>query len=804
MKSLRSLKFILALFLNIAISSIALAASDVPPGTPPDIAKIIAKGQKGQPLTMAEIQKLQKWGAAVAAKLNTPQGNPSQFNHPAANTPQLSNQGIPCDISYSISYDSRSSDGGSVHADANVRAKCMMFPQIGGTDDYFGTALNPAASPTSFRFEPLMAGTAAAKTGSGNFNKVERSKDGSTESRGRYTQTIASLMLVTSGRGELLYPWSGAAGGASEGTATSHDKDGAHTNKIGDPMLLEGLGMFAAEANAKSPAQPGQPCPVPVMTFKLSQVKSAIASGKTATIAGSEGFSFKRGDETFTGQQTLTIIMRPKPLELLIEPADAVAYKKWVPEPDAQDIGADAAKFFGDPKPISFHAVMHDPAKPAAAKSGGLTQPNTPDRSRIDLYLKDVADQAGICMNYPSHAEAKKSVFFPKDQPDDIEWIDEQHVRTKSPAAFDATVNVAARDTGAYGRISARCEAFGIDSKSALDESIPYVSLPLDDNGNHVADQWEKDNSLWDRSLGADSDEENDPSTWKTNGDGLAFYEEYRGFLVDNADHKEEFKRLLPSHRKLFLFLAQKDRGLHEAGAEIYSHATGVEIVYLHDTARLKPMGDNMYPRWINFNATSSTSMKQACVWIDDFTAKNPGFLRGMDSNADAKPHCPADDAVVIISRDACTNQIESWAKEFPPFVAKDKIYKSWPLASASTGIPLDGLGDYITQHAPELVNKLIVFCTMHELGHATGGRHHGLDDYLVVPGPLTDEQNGALQSKYYGGGDETCPMRYWHYPIDQSTTLSFISGKWDLTNALDGTPWKFCSEELKNMRIKP
>jgi hypothetical protein len=793
-----------------AIVSIAAvsAAPTIPPGTPPDIAAILAKGQSGQPLTMAEIMKLSQWSTAVQTKLNPGGGlTPSQYApsiHPSSDT-----QGVPCDIRYSVEYSgqSRSSDSSyNESTQLSVRAKCVMFAQTNGTDDYFGTTFAPDTKPSSFRFEPLKAGNTVAQVGGGSFHQATQSHTkagpGTTNFEGNFKSAVSSFMLVTSGHGETLYPWSGGSGGVGSGTMTATDKDGSHTYtmNVGNEFL-DGFGMFAAEVNANPTAKPGAPCPMPTMQFSLSQITHAIAAGSPQTITGSEPFHFTKGGIEYVGTETLSITMRPKPLALLIEPVDEAAYKKWIPMPDATDTGH--PEFFGHPDPIKFHVVMNDPTQGAPQRVNGLSQPNTSIRGRIDVYLDDVVTQAGICMNYPSHTDPKKALFFPHDQPADIEWIDEQHVRTSSPAAFDATVNVMARDTGAYGKIDAKCEPLGIDSKNADHPDLSYVSLPLDDNGNHVADQWEKDHNDWDRNLASNWDAEDEPPGWKTKGDGLSFYEEYRGFIVENSNHAEEFQRLEQEKRKLFLFLPQKDKDLHEAGAELFKHATGVEIVYLHDTARLKPMQDVLYPRWINFNETPDTLMKQACVWVDDWSDSQPGFLKGVDSNGDAKPHCPVEDNVINLSRNACQTCVEGWVRDLPQFRNGRPVWPPFVEAANSTGLNLTTIGDTVEGRTPTLVNQMIVFCTMHELGHALGGRHHGLDEYLATP-VHNDAENAELQSRFYGGGVTTCPMRYWHYPHDQSDVIRFLAGQWDLMTAPDGTDWKFCPDDQPNFRIKP
>jgi hypothetical protein len=195
--------------------------------------------------------------------------------------------------------------------------------------------------------------------------------------------------------------------------------------------------------------------------------------------------------------------------------------------------------------------------------------------------------------------------------------------------------------------------------------------------------------------------------------------------------------------------------------------------------------------------------MKQACVWIDDWSDSQPGFLKGVDSNGDAKPHCPVEDNVINLSRNACQTCVESFVRDLPQFRNGRPVWPAFVEAANKTGLNLTTIGDTVEARTPTLVNQLIIFCTMHELGHALGGRHHGLDEYLAAP-VHSDAENSELQTKFYGGGVPTCPMRYWHYAKDQSEVVRFLAGQWDLMTASDGTDWRFCPDDQPNFRIKP
>ena len=115
-----------------------------------------------------------------------------------------------------------------------------------------------------------------------------------------------------------------------------------------------------------------------------------------------------------------------------------------------------------------------------------------------------------------------------------------------------------------------------------------------------------------------------------------------------------------------------------------------------------------------------------------------------------------------------------------------------------------------MAHRVPTLVNQLMTFVIMHELGHAIGGRHHELQRFLkyqfVGATPEAQKADGQrMQEECYSSGDHACIMRYWHYDDDQSEVLLFLAGAWDPKTPLDGGNWIFCEAEDKPfLHIKP
>ncbi|MEO7719736.1 MAG: hypothetical protein ABIY70_26315 [Capsulimonas sp.] len=783
--------------------------SNVPPGTPPEIAAIMRKVQAGKRPTGADIAKLQAWSQKLVEKVNGQVGNGSQYRPPTRTAPgsqaaaqRGEQEGIPCTIHVSANY-SGHSENSSEEYQTNYTARAMLYPRLNGTGDYWATMMDPNAEVSSFRFEPLAAASGAtiAKAGGGSYHfRSKDNKGNGSDSKGTLTQGIFSMQLVTTGKSDLLYP-SGGGGGVAKGTTTTYDKDRSVTSN--DPGGSGG-GLSVPFAAENVLLGPGKSTPIPKMTLSYRALVAAIKSGATATITGNENASnLSVGGMTYSAQSSISITLRPKPMDILIEPVNKRLYEAWEPMPDATDTSH--PELFGDPKPLAVHIVMHDASKPPTAKSdGGLTQPNTQIGGLIDIYLHDVSDQKGVCMDFPADSPAKKGLFFPADQPPGIVRVDEQHVKTTSATAREATVNVCARDTGAYGKIDAKCETLGLDSKCVRNTDT-FLSIPLDDDFNNIADQYEIEKGIFDRKLGANWDEEDKPAGWKTPGDGFSLYEEYRGFLIDNPDHSETFQRLGQEKRKLFVFPTGDDREIYRQGADLYANASGVDVYYVHQRARLKDIGGTFNPRWINFN-TTPYSTPQAAVWMMDLHLPDKtAFTRPVAGSDEARPQCPMTTDCIAISRPAITHEIDDWAGVLPANTPMESLFPDAQQGCTDGHIDVAEAEATMQARKPALVDRLILFSAAHELGHATGGRHHGLDQYLdyASHNNLTKKQNKDAQEKWYSSGDHDCLMRYWHFDTNWTEFMLFLAGKWNLLTPSTGGKWGFCSADLPNMHMK-
>ena len=237
----------------------------------------------------------------------------------------------------------------------------------------------------------------------------------------------------------------GSIGGLIEGTVSIKTDDGTRNFALKDSSGRQGSVTFPfAEETSIRYGREGFLQPTNQLSYRA--MVAAIQSGKSGTVTGTESFGFDRNGTHYEGSGRLTITLRPSALQLVIEPADEGSYEIWLPMPDSSESGNKT--LYGDPRPIPIHLALIDmeKARPQARQGGGPCRIGR--GSQIDVYLNEVSTMEGISMNYPQDGDTKPDLYFPKQRPDGIVYLDEGHVQTRSNLATEATVLVTARDTG--------------------------------------------------------------------------------------------------------------------------------------------------------------------------------------------------------------------------------------------------------------------------------------------------------------------------------------------------------------------
>jgi hypothetical protein len=166
--------------------------------------------------------------------------------------------------------------------------------------------------------------------------------------------------------------------------------------------------------------------------------------------------------------------------------------------------------------------------------------PKTPfyKKARFKFQLVEVSKEKGVCLNWPDDTNSTNG-FDLKIEPktnDLLKVAGDGQSAESAAGQNESSVTITSHDWGAYGKLKVTVvfDDGSFDTAHVLgDKSKQALTIPKDDNGNHIADFWEK------RYASGSSDAKTDDDLWplgdEGEGDGLSLYEEYRGFRVQRT-----------------------------------------------------------------------------------------------------------------------------------------------------------------------------------------------------------------------------------------------------------------------------
>ncbi|MEI6499737.1 MAG: hypothetical protein WCP21_01795 [Armatimonadota bacterium] len=446
--------------------------------------------------------------------------------------------------------------------------------------------------------------------------------------------------------------------------------------------------------------------------------------------------SGKADDGYFTGTEaiywtadifyTVSYTMKPPPVECIIETGPA--YQKWVPQggPDEQTVGNTLG--------LSAHLQVKGKRDKTPLQKGKFT-----------FQLVESSHEPGVALNLP--------LTGPKSTPDlkfgesaGMKPIDDGkgcESTSEEVQAAQATLNC--YDYGAFGKVRVVCKltdgsvVYGhLDGEPAKEE----LSVPWDDNNNHVADSWESKEGVTGKP--DNWDQEAEPTLDNVPGDGLTLYEEYRGLV-----HKGAIVRLSALRKDLVIVNEMGDRA--GPGLKLFESASGIHVVELSK-------GELAADRFVNKHSSSAFLGPQYALRLlcEDL---GPGII-GM-SLPDRQKLSPID----------CD---------------KTAINTNLSFLPAGTESAMLAIG------------------IAHELGHSLGAQHHGdsgsgttredltitaattkiygIDGTAIVERPYT--LHGLIETKANGGecsGTQECVMRnssffQWVQRLDRMGALSYYA----------------------------
>ncbi|MFN8361487.1 MAG: hypothetical protein U0264_16360 [Candidatus Kapaibacterium sp.] len=176
---------------------------------------------------------------------------------------------------------------------------------------------------------------------------------------------------------------------------------------------------------------------------------------------------------------------------------------------------------------------------------------------QVHWKLDSVSALPGDCTNYPvASSDAGPDLRFDTKKellPDNMRVVSESELESPDAAGVACIATVLCYDYGAYGKLTAHVRIMDagnvVDIDAHLrDKFVPGAMIPIDENQNHIADEWENSMNIFGKNLPAMSDDEVQTDN-ENNGDGLTLFEEYRGMMIQG-----QHLRLTPLQKKLFVF----------------------------------------------------------------------------------------------------------------------------------------------------------------------------------------------------------------------------------------------------------
>lgn len=466
--------------------------------------------------------------------------------------------------------------------------------------------------------------------------------------------------------------------------------------------------------------------------------KGFFASGRIENHGGDLNIPLAggEGEQTFTGneqrywtsdtQYTISYNVKPPPVECIIEPDGG--YDLWLPQGGADE------QTVGNTLGVSAHLQVKGKPKATVLQKG-----------KFIFQLVGESQEPGVALNLPLQGA--------KSEPD-LKFGDSAGMKvtdggkgceSTSKALQSASATLNCYDYGAYGKIRVVCQ---LDDGSVVHGHLAgqpgkeELSVPLDDDNNHVADSWERKEGVSGKA--ANWDGETEPSLDGLAGDGLSLYEEYRGLA-----HNGGIKRLTGLRKDLVVVNEMGPQA--GPGLRLFQDGSGIRIVELSK-------GELPDDRMVNTNYGATAVIQQHGLRLARKTLKSGDIG---ESRPDRIKASPGDCDETVINTD---------------------------LSFLPAG----------------MLEALTAVGVAHEIGHSLGAQHHGdswsgmMKEDLEINSPTTkiyDTQGreiterprkleGLTEEKMSAGessGAQECVMRQssffqWVKHVDRLGALAYYA----------------------------
>lgn len=420
-----------------------------------------------------------------------------------------------------------------------------------------------------------------------------------------------------------------------------------------------------------------------------------------------------RDDDGDTGLFRIALaprVVEEEVLELEIVPA---GYDDWIPEAGLSEAQEGSS--------ISIRARL--------VKKGG----GAPKDARVQTYtfeLSEVSTEPGMAMNFPLvplEPPPEDLLFRAERNPSPLWSLPADGLRMESGPAAEGSLEsppaiVSSFDPGGWGVLTVKARlADGKEIEGHLtgDPLAQRVLLPRRAEGSHIADAWKR---RWEATtLSDDDDSDSEPGGDGHPGDGFTLYEEYRGFVLGQANRQV---RTDPHTKDFFIH----DRAGVPALIALLNTETGL------DGHRLVKGQIRLPDRVMNFNRRQGAHLEDQHGIVMEH-GKLPKDVAG---RANGGPGLPRSITSIVLASGLASTTVET-----------SVIYQ----------------GEAITVSNP-------VRTAVHELLHSSNVYHHGQTDSKAFwsvgegDGSLIHEEDGIPVLLVGGDGGFLIPTRKPKDPV--------------------------------------
>jgi hypothetical protein len=435
------------------------------------------------------------------------------------------------------------------------------------------------------------------------------------------------------------------------------------------------------------------------------------------------------------------------PWEAIIEETPDVkpAYEDWIPLGGKDDTDENP----GNSLPVHVYLRAKD-------GSGKI-----PPLAKYSFFLKDVSREPGISMNFPhrsvpAYLDDAERPFDLRIQPGDRMTPSEVGQLTETDEMVaEAGVGINSYDYGSYGKlrvVAQTSDGFTLVAHPKDQPDVDFLSIPKDDNLNHVADAWEKQTNVFGLNLKEDSNRAISPAYagQSADGDGISFYEKYRGFNDSFDGTHYAYERLDPHFKYLFIRnpdgLVASTFNSADGVPESYMIASSCQVRYVNESGWTGWGSFENHKRIVNFNSTQEThAIDQHAVYVVLDPSPNPAdparwlaFLASIGSGAD--PFLPGTEGCTYPDptgpaafekhmRPSYTYEVVIFGYNVGAYVSDCVRYHSAADLAGKTDVQASNfILDYMQDHFEDAGQRRTIEMSStiaHELGHATGIIHH-------------------------------------------------------------------------------